>query len=192
MYKSVQVKKKIPLKPRYLHPNPRVIKRNIIDKIAAYEKEKCSEAHGFVMEIENVDEYEKGVIDDENTGDVIFNVTYTLKTFKPERDDVIEIKVILINDIGIFGVSSECELLKVLIPIASVPDEYQYIKISTLPSGQKKESYLQSMINANSVINLDDVLRVRIVEYNFMDGKLFYLGSIRDSVGEFVVMSFRD
>lgn len=186
MYKSIEIKAKIPLKPRYLHTNPRVIKLNIINKIVAREKGKCSESHGFVMDIDKVNKYENGVIDDENTGNVIFNVTYTLKAFKPEKDDIIDTKVILINDIGIFATCTECESLKILIPVANIPDEYQYVKSSTSFSGQKKESYFQSMKNASQTINLQDALRVCVVDCNFMDGKLFYLGTIRDNVGEFV------
>lgn len=140
-----------------------------------------------MVDIEKVIRFENGIIDDENTGDVIFAVTYALKTFKPEKKDVIDAKVILINDIGIFAVSTECEPLKILIPTANIPEEYQYIKASTLLSGQKKESHYQSMTNTSPSINLGDTLRARVVDYNFMDEKLFYLGTIQDNTGEFVV-----
>lgn len=184
--KEYQLVREIPIEPHLLNCN---INKIIKDKVWNTMKSVCSGEYGFVLRLNTIDDVGMGTIDSDN-GTVVYPVTFTITTFKPNAGDIVIAKVNAVTKSGFF-----CQLgpLEIFVPHTHIPDSYTY-KLGETNIGNKFESKYTTIIK-------DEYVRVKLCAIQKMDieqifqslsidesqrGKSPYIGGVLEGIGELI------
>jgi DNA-directed RNA polymerase II subunit RPB7 len=184
--REYQLIKEIPVEPHLLNCN---INRIIKDKVWNTMKSVCSGEYGFVLRLNTIDDVGMGTIDSDN-GTVVYPVTFTITTFKPNVGDIVIAKVNAVTKSGFF-----CQIgpLEIFVPNTHIPDAYEY---------KLGETNLENkFIGSHTTISCNEYARVKLCAIQKMDieqifeslsidesqrQKSPYVGGVLEGIGELV------
>lgn len=184
--KEYQLMREIPIEPHLLNCN---ISRVIKDKVWDIMKSVCSGEYGFVLRLNNIDEIGMGSIDSGN-GTVVYPVTFTITSFKPNVGEIIICKVTAVTKSGFF-----CQLgpLEIFVPHTHIPEDYVY-KLGKVNSENvygnehtqvKKDEYVRVKLCAIQKMDIDQVFESLSIDESQREPSP-YVGGVLEGVGELV------
>lgn len=168
--KIIDLSKEVYLKPKFLTNNSNQLKSIIEEQVKYQVIDSCTQSHGYVLDFIKLMGIQKGRINEENTGDVIFKVRYKVKTLKPEVGDKIRAKIIALHEFGIVAqimIDGKIGPIHIFIQRDSLPEGYEYFN-----------NEYQFKSNSSKTLRLEKLINVKIVYYQFQENKLFYLGNL--------------
>lgn len=171
----VELEKNIYLCPDKLNKDGQTLHQTIKEQLLGQQLMSCTQTYGYILEIPQILRVDHGIIDDENSGDVIFRVRYSAQTLKPNVNDVVKTMIIMINEIGIFTkilVNGECSPVQIIIPKERFNDDYTFM------TGSDRVGFYRRVGDPTKELKLSDTIMVKVIDYDFINSELFYLGEI--------------
>jgi DNA-directed RNA polymerase subunit E'/Rpb7 len=174
--KVVDLSKKIYISPHHLNNDKVQLQRRIVRKLRDIEYSTCYPSIGFVMKILNKDlEIEDGIIDEENSGDVVFNVSYKAECLKPAIGDIVRARLMALNEICCFGkiIMSNGKLgpITFVIPRKYLPEESEFNNGNSMAESNYK-------LPNGMILKVAMDVNIEVMYYEFTNNTLLYLGKI--------------
>lgn len=185
---SVVLKREVAIEPHLLNCDKDQI---IKDKVWETMKRVCSSDYGFVLRLNSIDNIGDGNID-QDTGNVVYPVTFTVTTFKPKVNDIIIAKVSGVSKSGFFCVLGPFE---VFVPHINIPSSYEFFYTGTNDvdiengTGIYKSKY--TTISNNEYVKIKlcavskmDMQQIRQILPGYEKIQTPYLGGVLQGIGE--------
>lgn len=148
----INLTKTIYLEPKYLNEN---VKENILQVLKDTVNYDCTKEYGYIL---SVKEYK--IIKSEQD---IYTLKFKAKTLKPEKGKEYICEVCMITKDGIFGIIDGKQ--KILIPTTKMKN-YKY--------NTKNNNFNIE----NSVININDLLHVKVTDIMYSEKRFSCIGSL--------------
>lgn len=153
---TILFRKKICIEPKYLSSQ---LKTRIADRLYEILGNKCSKEYGYVVDVNSDFKIHGNEIG--ASGNIMIDVECSVKTLKPKKGNIIEGKVFMLFDHGIF--IEVLGKMKVLVPIDKTGG-YKFDKISRTFKHKKK------------TIGVGDILKVEIDQIKYEQKKFSCIG----------------
>lgn len=148
MEKQVEIVKSLSIGPQYMDEN---IIKNVVHMLKNKYEKTCEEENGLILNIENIKDIQNMISKDSCS--IIFEITFTAKTIKPEKNSDISFIPTLILAKGIFG--KLYDNINLFIPESSLKKKgWIFKEDSFFLSSSSKEKEKDKKIDKKTEINV--------------------------------------
>lgn len=156
------------------------------DKAWKKVKNLCTTQIGFVMRIDDIiDINENNNEIDLDTGNIIYDVKFSVTTFRPKVGDTL---ITQVTDVGSDGFFSNIGPMTIYIPIKNIPRYYKFIYNENSDDGYfqgsdnneviKKGAWIKVKVCAIKKLNIENLKEENSENYNYIGGTLMAIGEV--------------